>query len=285
MIPVGVEMSAAEYHADPCATPSLSSSIAHILCTRSPAHAWTAHPKLNPDFVREVDDKFDLGTAAHAAFLEGSYGGIEALDFPDFRTKDAKAARDIARADGKVPVLSKNVARVEAMVQAAHNQLDHHAARPGMFTDGQPEQTIIWNEGDVMCRARFDWLRDDLLTIDDYKTTSASANPESWGRTLFGIGADIQAAFYLRGLRENTGAEATFRWAVQETYPPYALSVISLSPDVLALAEKKVDYAIGVWQRCLKADSWPAYPTEIAYPGLPSYEEFRWLEKEEREAA
>src|SRR5215831_5713580 len=40
-------MPAAQYHADPCPTPSLSASIIKLICLDSPAHAWTAHPKLN----------------------------------------------------------------------------------------------------------------------------------------------------------------------------------------------------------------------------------------------
>jgi len=33
------EYTADVYHADPCPKPSLSASIAHILCSQSPAHA------------------------------------------------------------------------------------------------------------------------------------------------------------------------------------------------------------------------------------------------------
>ena len=56
----------AEYHADPCPEPSLSSSIIRLLCSASPLHAWTAHPRLNAAYVAEESDRFDVGTAAHA---------------------------------------------------------------------------------------------------------------------------------------------------------------------------------------------------------------------------
>jgi hypothetical protein len=48
------------------------------------------------------------------------------------------------------------------------------------------------------------------------------------------------AAWYLRGLKAVTGAEAEFRFVVCETRPPYAVSVVGLAPEVLQLAEKKV---------------------------------------------
>ncbi|WP_242401117.1 hypothetical protein [Acetobacter okinawensis] len=39
----------AQYHADPCPTPSLSNSVARILLDESPMHAHFSHPRLNPE--------------------------------------------------------------------------------------------------------------------------------------------------------------------------------------------------------------------------------------------
>jgi hypothetical protein len=115
-------MEAEKYHADPCAVPSLSSSIIHILCSQSALHAWTAHPKLNPAAVQEEAQHFDIGKIAHALLLEGEWIA-EVLDFDDWRTNKAKEAREIARLNGKVPILRKHWTDVEAMVQAANIQL------------------------------------------------------------------------------------------------------------------------------------------------------------------
>lgn len=281
-------MTAEAYHADPCSVPSLSASMAHLLCTSSPAHARVAHPKLNPTFERHEEEKFDVGTVAHALLLQGEDVAV-IVDAPDWRTKAAKEERDAARAAGQIPLLGKHWDAVRAMVAATRQQLDKIEAAPALFTDGKPEQTLVWEEDGVMCRARIDWLHDDLSAIDDYKTTKASANPESWSRTLFGIGADMQVAFYLRGLAAVAGAAvagmADFRYVVQETYPPYALSVVSLSPDVLALADAKVEWAIQLWKQSLASGEWPAYPTRVCFAELPPWEEVRWLAREEREAA
>jgi len=73
-----------------------------------------------------------------------------------------------------------------------------------------------------------------------------------------------------------------FRFACQETYPPYALSVVALGPDALVLAEKKVLYALERWRECLTKDRWPAYPNRTAYASLPTWVESAWLEKEMR---
>lgn len=277
-------MTAEEYHADPTPAPSLSASIAVELLHRSPRHAWFAHPKLNPDFVREESETFDLGTAAHAYLLEGGKSRFAIIDAPDWRTKAAKEARDAARSAGQVPLLAKHWADVQAMTDAAKRQLVTHAARPRPFTAGLPEQTLVWQEGPVWCRARLDWLHDDRRAIDDLKTTAASANPEAWSRSLFGAGYDIQAAFYLRGLRAVCpGAEPVFRFVVVENFAPFALSVIGLTPEALTIGEKKVLYALETWQACLESGQWPGYPTRVCYAQLPPWEEARWLERELRD--
>lgn len=273
-----VTLSPEEYHADPCPAPSLSASIIHVLCSQSPLHAWAAHPKLNPDWQPEEAEHFDTGKIAHALMLEGEHIA-RVIDFPDWRKKEAKEARDMARAEGKVPILAKHWADVQAMVKAANIQLEHHK---NIFqAPGGAEQTIIWQEDGVNCRARLDYLPDSHRWIDDYKTTGATANPEVISRTLFSNGWDIQAAFYIRAVKAlDPKCEPLFRFCVQETYPPYALSVVALGDDVLMLAEKKILYALETWRECLKTGIWPGYPTQICYATLPAYEEARWLQRE-----
>ncbi len=271
---------AATYHADPCPEPSLSSSIAKMLCLSSPLHAWYEHPRLSPAPIEDDCEAFDIGTAAHALLLE-QRDQVVIIDAADWRTKDAKALRDQARAAGAIPLLKKKYADVQAMAIAARAQLAAQTdGGAEMFANGAPEQTLIWKEGDVWCRARVDWLR--AGAIDDYKSTSAAANPETWSRTLFSSGFDIQCAWYLRGLKAITGVDAVFRFAVQETYPPYALSVIGLGPDALLLAEKKCLYALEVWRASLAANKWDGYPRRTCWASLPMAHEAWWLEKEMR---
>ena len=274
------DLSAAEYHADPAPEPSLSASIAHILCNDSPLHAWTAHPRLNPQAVEEEKDIFDLGTVVHALLLEGT-NVAEWLPFPDWRTNAAKAARSTARAAGKIAILEKHRSGIEQMSISAWAQLEHIEAHAFLPNFGKPEQTLIWQEENgPWCRARLDWLTNDFKHIYDYKSTGASANPEVVSRTLFGSGWDIQAAFYVRGLKAIAGTEATFQFIVQENYPPYALSMIALGPDVMMLAEKKVIYAIDLWRSCLESGTWPGYPQQTYFASLPPWEEERWLRRE-----
>jgi hypothetical protein len=280
------------YHADQHGDNiTLSSSIANLLINRSPLHAWTAHPRLNPNWEPEVDDKFDIGTAVHALLLQG-LNVMEVLAYPDFKSNAAKESRDAARANGRIPILTKHAKLVEEMCNAVAPQLATFDVDPTPLTGGKPEQTMVWQDAQtgVWCRARIDWLHDDLSAIDDLKTTTRSAHPEAFAKNLYSYGCDVQAAFYLRGIDKmpyeigQRLAPTRWRWIVVETSPPYGLSVIEPGPAVLELADAKVDAALKLWAECLERDSWPGYPTKVATAELPAWEEARWLAREESAA-
>jgi hypothetical protein len=287
-------MSAAAYHADPCPEPSLSNSLARTICYDSTAHAFWQHPRLNTQFAEEESERFDIGSAVHALLLEGN-AAVCVVNADSYRTAAAKAMRDGARAAGLIPILINRWADVQAMALIAREQLAcFHDGSERMFTEGVPEQTLIWQDtvplrpdlGMIWCRARLDWLRPIPTgwAIDDYKSTSTSANPETWTRSLFFSGGDMQAAWYRRGLAAlyPDARRIEFRFAVQETYPPYALSVIALSPEADFLAEKKCVFAIERFAEARQQNEWTGYPRRTCYANLPAVHEMWWLERETR---
>src|SRR6185503_15222345 len=94
-----------EYHNDPCETPSLSASIAKLLIDKSPMHAHAAHPRFGGEKY-ESSAAQDAGTLIHRLLL-GAGKDIETIDADDYRTNAAKAARDAAKAAGRIPVLTR----------------------------------------------------------------------------------------------------------------------------------------------------------------------------------
>lgn len=259
------DMKPERYHGDPAAEPSLSASIAKVLLNQSPLHAWHAHPRLNPNYVTTSSATFDLGTAVHDLFLRGLDDTAVIVEAADWRTKEAQAARDAARKEGLVPLLAKDAERVQTMVYAIRDQLDARDDDPPLFAAGKPEVTIIWREKGVLCRARLDWLADDMTAIDDLKTSGQSANPHDYSRTTFwSIGCDVQARMYQRGIKALTGVTPAFRFCVAENTAPFCLSVLDLAPSAVELADLKIDTALEVWKRCLDTTVWPGYSTGIA---------------------
>ena len=257
------EMPAAEYHADPCPTPSLSNSLAKILMNKSPLHAWCAHPKLNPEYRHFDDDKFDIGTAAHAMLLEGDNTKICVVDAQDWRTKAAQTARDEARSNGLTPILAKHDAAIKRMVTAAKSFIDT-TEYEGIFQDGKPEQVVTWQEDDIWLRSMLDWLTTDRAVILDYKTTEDAA-PEVFSRQIARMGYDMQAAFYTRGLMALGLPEPKFIFLAQETSYPHSCSLHTLTPALMEIANAKVDAAIALWGQCMKSGKWPAYTTRLCW--------------------
>lgn len=264
------DISAEEYHSDPCLTPSLSSSIVKILVNETPLHAWTAHPRLNPNFEHDDDDKFVIGNVAHSLMLRDPKN-FAILDFDTYQSKAAKEARDAARAAGRIPIKAKDWPRVVTMVEAGREQLEWHADFADHFAEGRgkPEQTLIWSEGTgadlVWMRIRLDWLPDDHdRPYPDYKTTE-SADPETWSRVIFGgVRHDIQAAFYRRGIRAlGLCRQPRMRFVVQETTEPHCLTVNEMSAGAMEEADKDIERAIRRWRWCRENGRWPGYVAKV----------------------
>jgi len=268
MTPGIYNISMAEYLADPCPAPSLSSSCAHTMLTESPMHAWLAHPRLAAQRGDE-SGAADVGSVAHDLLLGGE-GKICIIEADDWRTKLAKEQRDEARSNGLTPILSKQMGGVRNMVKAARAFLDD-SELAGVLERGKPELTIVWQEGDTWCRARPDWMADDRDVVLHYKTTKASASPERFIRGIMpSMGYDLALAFYARGFqavshRSVTGRPPLHVLFVQEQMPPYACSLISLSPAAWSIADLKVERAIKLWQQCLSSGVWPAYSGRVHY--------------------
>lgn len=264
------------YHADPAPLPSLNSSVAKLLIDRTPAHAKDAHPRLNPEFEHDDDRKFDVGKAAHALVCGGDQA-IQEIPVKDYRAAAAKRARDDAIEANRLPVTRPQMATVQAMVDALKTQCAEICERdqtiPMPFQDGHGEVTMIWQErGGVYCRARADYLvgmdNPDHAVIFDYKTTDQSASPDLWDGTCYGLGFDIQNGLYRRGAKAcgygtKLDAGPDFVFVVQETAPPYLVSMIRLNPAAIELADQKTEYAIQRWRHCLDNDAWPGHPAAV----------------------
>lgn len=280
-----------EYHADSIAPePSLSASIAKIIWAKSPLHAFLASPRLNPDYVREEKDAFDLGTAAHDMLLEGATEKLCVIDpelypsepkkkgepgsVPKGWTNNAiKEARDLARSNGLTPLLPWDYYRVQKMVEAARKFLDT-TELAGILSHGRAEQSMWAQYEGVWIRCRTDWLSTDRRIILDFKTTDASAKPESWiRRNLFQLGYDIQAASNLL-CNELTGGppDARFFYLVQETEAPYLCSLIEASPNLVECGRRKFDFACRTWRRCLDTGEWPGYGSQTVVAEPPAWE-------------
>ena len=272
------DIPADEYHADPVAGGSLSSSGACDLIAPSCPARYRHNQDHGGDDHRP---HFDFGHAAHRLVL-GDGPEIVVIDAADWRTKAAKATRDEAHASGAVPLLTADYQQVEAMAAAI---LDHPIAaalfRPG---HGKAEQTLVWRDDrtGTMRRARLDWLpepRDGRLIVPDYKTCH-SANPEALSKAVYQFGYHQQADWYLAGTQALGLADthAAFVFVAQEKDPPYLVTVFELDHVAMRIGAARNRRAIDVYVHCTKTGRWPAYVDGVTQLALP-----RWAEIEEGE--
>ncbi len=273
-------MPMAEYLADPCPEPSLSSSCAHRLLSRSPLHAWQEHPRLGA--VGSESGVADKGSVAHDLLLGGE-GKIAVIDPADFPAKNGnipdgwtnpaiREARDAARDSGLTPILAADFAAIRSQVDAAREFLANSEIA-GVLDRGQPEQTIIWREGDTWCRARPDWLTDNHDICLHFKTTDASAKADSFIRGIMqNMGYGFALRFYARGLAAVSDAKTQHLILVQEQNAPFACTLIGLTPAKEAVEDVRVIKAIETWRKCLAENRWPAYDTRVHWAEPTAWE-------------
>ena len=268
-----------EYLADPCPIPSLSRSTIKDLVSKTPRHAFWNHPKLNQEYKPEESaTAFDIGTAAHSVFLQGDNIAV-CLNFDDWRKKEAKEARDDARSNGLIPLLSEQYDNVLAMAEAGRKALKNSEMAIDI-KDGFSEVTYIWKEGETYCRIRVDWICNERIIILDYKTSSVPANPESYSRIVVNNGLDIQDSFYRRGVREVENTEPAFIFMVQEVEPPHLCSFIELDMQFRDMGEQKVKRGLHLWRECMKSGKWPGYSEGIYTIEPPAYSLAAWETKQ-----
>lgn len=266
------------YRADPCPAPSLSSHIAILAIEKSLHHAWRAHPK-SPLFEHSTASAAaDRGSAAHALLF--GEDRICVVDAEDYRTGAARTARDEARVQGRIPVLAKEFASIQAMIETAAIRFRY--LHGGTFTC---EQSACWQaDGGGWRRARLDTLSPDRTLIVDYKTTEGPVDALSCERRIADMGLQIQAAAYVDAvetLHPELRGRVRFIFQWQEQKPPYALSPpIEMSEAFLCLGRAQWNAAGALWDQALRHDAFPAYGSQPFLACPPPWELSRWEERE-----
>lgn len=259
------------YHADPVKGGSLSSTGARKLLPPS-CPALFKYEQDNPPPPRQA---FDFGTAAHKEVL-GIGPELAVLDFPDWRTKEAREARDEAREQGAVPLKRSEYEQVTAMAEA----LKLHPVAGPIFTEqaGRPEQSLFWQDPDtgVVCRARADHLphptSSGRLILADYKTC-ASAAPDKIQRSVADYGYHFQAAWYMDGVRTLGLAEdVAFLFVFQEKTAPYLVNVIELDHEAHRIGAWQNREAREIYAACRRTGRWTGYSDDSPnVVSLPAY--------------
>lgn len=146
---------------------------------------------------------------------------------------------------------------------------------------GEKEKPFFWTDEDTgeECKCRTDCLTetDSGLVIVDYKS-AASAKTDVFNHSVFKYGYHFQAAMYATGVMTAMGLDEMpdFVFIVQEKAPPYALNVVTVSPEVMLAGIDKYRELLGVYHECKITGYWYGYngmldePNETFLPGWMS---------------
>jgi hypothetical protein len=265
------EMSDAKYHADPVPGGSLSSTGARRLLPPS-CPALYRHAADNPP---EAKTTFDFGHAAHKLVL-GAGADLVVVNADDWRTKAAREQQDLARFEGKTPILEGDMGVVTDMADAIRQK----PLAAALFDPerGKPEQSLFWTDAETgICRrARLDWLPDPSdsgrMILADYKT-SRSAEPAAFSKSCGSYGYHQQAAWYMDAVKALVLAEdVAFVFVVQEKTAPYLVTVCELDETALRIGRELNRRAIEVFAECQSANTWPGYlDNDVAHISLPHW--------------
>lgn len=239
------------YHAGPGIS---STGLKEIL--KSPAH-YLAYLEGQEDSAA-----FRLGRLVHMRILEPEVYAASVVVAPpmDGRTTAGKAAKEafLASSAGKEVVSANEHAENEKYAKAASS----NKLASKIFQGGQAELSVYWvdEETKVLCKARADYLRGEA--IFDLKTTSYSAAPKEFQKTVLNLSYHVSAAFYLDGFASQLPVKH-FSWVVVEKKPPNCFGFFAADQELLNAGRAEYTKALATFAECLKTQVWSGYPEQF----------------------
>ena len=254
-------MTNAEYHQHP----AISKSDLDLI-QRSPAYYryCKAHEKTQTPAML-------LGSVVHKLILESADFDTEFVVAPscDKRTKAGKEmwAEFEMKAQGLTVITQDMSEQAKVMADA----VKQHPIAGKLLQNGQAEQSFFWDEQEISCKCRPDYLRHDGIVLD-LKTT-LNASPEFFTKHSYDFRYHVQAWWYLHGLQQNGIDAQDFVFIAVEKEPPYSVCVFAADDMMFQLGEQEARKNLAVYKDCTQSGIWYDYEKmpEIHNLSLPDW--------------
>ena len=252
----------------------------HSALNYSSAKSLLKSPKhFQASLKRKVEPSQEMlmGTAIHEAVLEGkSPSYIVRPEGMDGRTKEGKEWK--AQNAGKIILSQEEDAGVRNAIKAVRENADVQYL---LSLCKQREIGIVHNYNGVEIKGRLDAHGQDEAgkpIILDLKTTS-SADPEDFGRKVFGLKYATQCAWYQSLLALELGLEESpaWFWMVVETQEPFDVVLYQPPEEALEIGRAQMKHCIDTYKTCLATGKWPGYSKGILSLEVPVWEKRKWL--------
>ena len=243
-----------EYHAHPAISAS-DIKTAHL---KSIAH-WRHG-------VRKESTAFDLGTAVHAMVLEPEKELVRRGP-ADRRGDKWKHAKMVADFDDilLLPEAEYDLAEVIAQSVIAHTPAWLDVPRT---VEASVFATDPVTGMDIKCRPDI-YIEADGLIVD--LKTCASASPRIFTRDVHAYGYNLQAAFYLRVLKDAGFEAERFVFLAVEKEPPYAVGIHEIDADYLDTSHAIVTQMLLKIRDAKETDTYTTGWPEINMIGRPGW--------------
>lgn len=205
-----------------------------------------------------------IGSATHGLFLEPEKFNNQFAFVKSLLSNAGKEDREKYALEGKITVTEEEVEIAICCV----NSIKSHPVMQKL-KDGKVEQSLVWDEENVLLRSRPDFYNDFLIV--DIKTTE-NASPSAFERSIYINGYHRQGAIACDGLTKLTGNpyQSVLLIAVEKT-PPYLVGCYLLSQDALQVGRAEYKRGIRIYQECVEKNQWPGYSELILEIGIPQW--------------
>ena len=164
------------------------------------------HKSINHDLMKPSDPTPAMiqGSALHCAWLEPDLFDLNYVveEKIDKRTTEGKVKDKQFQKENKNKTILTQKQRDS--VQEMHDSLRKHPKVQNIFSsdNGKAEVSLFWDELDIRCKARPDWVfKNQLgLFLVDLKTTQ-DASPEGFRKSIANYRYHVQCAWYCRGAK------------------------------------------------------------------------------------
>lgn len=233
-------------------------------------------------FVEKESDALLFGSLVHAGRLEPASVQQRYAVMPDFKTDPSNVGKDGKRSYHKTTwVKEQEEAWREANQGKEAVSVKHYQDMLGMLaalTDnkramgvlggaGQNEVSLLWSdpETNLLCKARFDRLKQKQGVFADLKTTRDAQNFE---KHLVDFGYHRQMAFYQKGWEVLSGGEWLEPWIIaMEKDDPWGTRAAPMCDEVLEEGWPEVQEDLHSVAIANLTQSWPGYENPEHWDG------------------
>ncbi len=221
---------------------------------------------------RESTPAMEFGTAFHAYILEPDVFAAQFVLAPKFdrRSKNGKEAAERWDEEnvGKLTLTTEQMDALSVMKVSVSS----HLGASKMLSKGEAETSLFWTDkySGLPCRIRPDWMFGG--GIADIKSC-ISASKVDFAKAVANFGYDVQAAFYIDGMKAVTGETVDFFFIAVEKSAPYSTACYKASQEMIEVGRTKYRGALELLKWCQENNSFPGYQPsgEIETIDLPRW--------------